>query len=515
MSRPVAVGHTDSDKDLAWAAAPASGQNDQKQQQESESGYSYTGEAGEDHDALRAIKVPTSTWVRRYRSVAFQMVIMALLAFSGPSMSNAISNLGGGGLATPYTANTASATQYSVSAFIAMLGGPIVGTLGIPLCCIIGGIGFPLSGSGFYVNSKYGIQWYLIFAKAMYGITSAFLYVAEAAAMISYPEEHRRGFYISVWVGMRNVGSIIGGAISFGLNIARNGAGGVSVNTYLVFLGFECLGVPAALLLSPTRKVIRDDGFGVPILPKKSWRRELKLLWEHHKQRRTLMLIPVFALTYFGDGVWGTYMSLHFSVRSRALSTLICSLAAVFVNLAFGKILDTKKWGPRRKAIIAFWVFTIPGLAMLIWVMINLHWFGTQPVSLRLDYAAHPGRWVACWFPNLIYATMSWTSQTLVYWVLGQFASDVTTNARTGGVFRSWETVGQAVSYGINSHVGNKYVPFGIYFGLFVIAMPLFWQVVQTLPEHTKVANIADEDGHVIDDAVAGKAVVPVVDARN
>ncbi|WVQ94653.1 hypothetical protein IAU59_001733 [Kwoniella sp. CBS 9459] len=437
--------------------------------------------------------------MRRYRSVAFQMVIMAVLAFSGPSMSNAISNLGGGGLATPYTANTASATQYSVSAFIAMLGGPIVGTLGIPWCCIIGGIGFPLSVLGFYVNSKYGIQKYLIFAKAIYGITSAFLYVAEAAAMISYPEEHRRGFYISVWVGMRNVGSIIGGAISYGLNIAKRGAGGVSVNTYLVFLGLECLGVPAALLLSPTRK---------------SWRREIKLLWEHHKQPRTLMLIPMFALTYFGDGVWGTYMSLHFSVRSRALSTLLCSLAAVFVNLAFGKILDTKRWGPKRKATVAFWVFTIPGLTMLIWVMVNLHWFATQPTSLRLDYAAQPGRWVACWFPNLIYATMSWTSQTLVYWVLGQFASDVTTNARTGGVFRSWETVDQAVSYGINSHVGNKYVPFGIYFGLFVIAMPLFWQGLNDLPEHTKIVNIADEDGHVIDDAAAAKATLPVVDAR-
>ena len=72
---------------------------------------------------------------------------------------------------------------------------------------------------------------------------SAFLYIAEAAAMLSYPEEHRRGMYISIWVGMRNVGSIIGGAISFGLNIASNGAGGVTTNTYLVFLGMECIGM--------------------------------------------------------------------------------------------------------------------------------------------------------------------------------------------------------------------------------------------------------------------------------
>ena len=123
-----------------------------------------------------------------------------------------------------------------------MFGGPLISAIGIPAACMIGALGFPLSGSGFYVNSKYGIQWYLILAKGIYGITSAFLYIAEAAAMISYPEEHRRGRYISIWVGMRNVGSIIGGAITYGLNIKNNGAGGVSTNTYLVFLGMECIG---------------------------------------------------------------------------------------------------------------------------------------------------------------------------------------------------------------------------------------------------------------------------------
>lgn len=102
----------------------------------------------------------------------------------------------------------------------------------------------------------------------------------------------------------------------------------------------------------------------------------------------------------------------------------------------------------------------------------------------------------------------SWMSQTLVYWVLGQFASDVTTNARTGGVFRSWETVGQAISYGINSKVANKFVPFGIYFGLYVVAMPLFWVVLQDLPVESKVPNVVDEDGVVIEDSGKGSAVL-------
>lgn len=91
-------------------------------------------------------------------------------------------------------------------------------------------------------------------------------------------------------------------------------------------------------------------------------------------------------------------------------------------------------------------------------------------------------------------------SQTLLYWMLGQFASDVTTNARTGGVFRSWETVGQAVSYGINAHASNKFVPFGIYMGLFAIGTPLFYMVLSEVPAERIVPHIVDDEGHVVGD---------------
>lgn len=83
-------------------------------------------------------------------------------------------------------------------------------------------------------------------------------------------------------------------------------------------------------------------------------------------------------------------------------------------------------------------------------------------------------------------------SQTLVYWMLGQFASDVTTNARTGGVFRSWETVGQAVSYGINAHTTNKYIPFSIYIAAFVVAMPGFYITLNEIPEQSKEIRVVE-----------------------
>lgn len=44
------------------------------------------------------------------------------------------------------------------------------------------------------------------------------------------------------------------------------------------------------------------------------------------------------------------------------------------------------------------------------------------------------------------------------YWLISCYAKDVQTNARNAGVFRSLEAVGQAVSYGINSHAENLFV---------------------------------------------------------
>ena len=62
-----------------------------------------------------------------------------------------------------------------------MFGGPLISTIGIPAACMVGAVGFPLSGSGFYVNSKYGIQWYLIFAKGIYGISKFSLALSQTS----------------------------------------------------------------------------------------------------------------------------------------------------------------------------------------------------------------------------------------------------------------------------------------------------------------------------------------------
>ena len=95
--------------------------------------------------------------------------------------------------------------------------------------------------------------------------------------------------------------------------------------------------------------------------------------------------------------------------------------------------------------------------------------------------------------------------QTFVYWTLGQFASDVGTNARTGGVFRAWQTVGQAVSYGIDSHELSPWINISLMLALTVISAPCLLTVVEQIPKEARDIVVVDENRTVVGVAHNGK----------
>lgn len=80
-------------------------------------------------------------------------------------MNDAISNLGGGGLSTPYLANLAISLNYASGALITLFGGPLINKFGIKVACIIAALSMPLAGSGYYVSARYHVDWYLLFSR--------------------------------------------------------------------------------------------------------------------------------------------------------------------------------------------------------------------------------------------------------------------------------------------------------------------------------------------------------------
>lgn len=80
-------------------------------------------------------------------------------------MSDAISNLGGGGLSTPYLANLANGLQYAAGCLLTLFGGPLINKFGIKWSCIVAAVAMPLAGSAFYVSARYHVDWYLLTAR--------------------------------------------------------------------------------------------------------------------------------------------------------------------------------------------------------------------------------------------------------------------------------------------------------------------------------------------------------------
>lgn len=216
----------------------------------------------------------------------------------------------------------------------------------------------------------------------------------------------------------------------------------------------------------------------------------------------------------------GTYLNLHFSVRARALSSMImrkytsshlhrlqiliygdCSACLVIVMvIAYGKLLDTAHWSQKKRAWIAFAFWAIPQAACFIWIGIEYSKFGGGATD-ALDYklyvlskqcpqnntnlcSRHTKRWVEAYLPYLIMFSTGYWCQLSIYWILGTFSTDVGSSSRTGGLFRAFETAGQAVSYAINSKTGSDArIPFYVNAGLLVLTIPSMVFLIRLVPE--------------------------------
>ncbi|KFY89965.1 hypothetical protein V500_05361 [Pseudogymnoascus sp. VKM F-4518 (FW-2643)] len=411
-------------------------------------------------------------------------------------MSDAISNLGGGGLSTPFLANLATSLNCAAGFIVALCGGPLINKIGIRWSCVLAAMTMPLAGSGYYVNARFGVDWYLLFSRVVGGFFDGFLYVAETTAMLSYPNQNDRGLFLGIWSAMRNTGSIVGGSINFYTNYKTSSAGGIAWSTYLIFVGFECTGVIWAFMLSPTSKVRHADGSKAATSTDISWAAEFQALWKHIQNKKTwLMFFPAFYSFFYG-GTLGTYLALHFSVRTRALSSLITPTVTIPMVVAYGRLMDQQRWSQMRRAWLGVLIWLVPQVGCFIWIGIEYRKFGTEKTTL--DYLLHTSQWAEAYLPYIIIFSTGYLCQLSLYWILGTFSTDVKASARTGGLFRAFETLGQAVSYAINSNAdADPRHALYVNCALLVLVVPCLVGLIRMVPEKP-AWNDVDVDGPLL-----------------
>ncbi|KAJ4130471.1 hypothetical protein NW754_009524 [Fusarium falciforme] len=251
-----------------------------------------------DHGTATAEEISIPRWKRVWQHSLTQMMLLSIQAFCGPAMSDAIAGLGGGGLATPRVSNIATALRYAMLACTCFMGGPIVNKLGVKWALVIGSMSFPVQGSAYYCNSKFGNQWYLILSGVIGGIGTGCWYVAEAGAIMTLAPSGARGKYLALWIVSRNLGQLVGGAINLSKNHEKGVSGGVTPDTYIAFLIIECMALPFAFMITPFERVIRSDGTHIVTAEALSTKQEVRRIAKTMTSR-LIVLSSLWALWSF------------------------------------------------------------------------------------------------------------------------------------------------------------------------------------------------------------------------
>ncbi|KAJ5502605.1 Major facilitator superfamily domain general substrate transporter [Penicillium fimorum] len=381
-----------------------------------------------------------------------------------------MNGLGVGGSQSPDLVNTANALLYALMT-VTCFGGPLItNAIGFRWTLTLGSLGYPLYAAGLYLNNRTGATWLVYLGCVTCGISAGFFWSVEGAVATGYPEQHKRGRYIATWFTFRNFGNIIGGAVSLGINHSVNHLGQVGYQTYLAFIAIQCLGLVIGPLLSNPEKVQRDDGTSIEAPRGIHWRDELRAMWRLARSRSILLLVPLF--WYFGwiQAYPGTYLATYFTVRARALGSLMSAVVGTLATWLGGSLVDLP-WLKNRKhrAIVTFILIALMNSATWIWaVIIQNEYRHTNPVLDWGDQSSF-GRGFGLYLFERISLGLV---ENYIYWCIGNLSDSPGDQIRYSSLLRGIETAAVAVGFGVQAVPTALIATASINLGLWLIALP-------------------------------------------
>jgi hypothetical protein len=197
----------------------------------------------------------------------------------------------------------------------------------------------------------------------------------------------RLTFSAGIWLGLRELGQLIGSSIQLSLNVGSGKRGRVGYSTYLVLIALQCLGLPLAFLISSPHKVIRSDGSKLPHTEtNKSIKEQFRRWGALVKRKQFFLLIPILVGFNWNTTYLGIYLVKYFSVRARALASLSSGIAATAANIFWGWFFDLKYFSRPQLARVT-WVFlAVTMTALFGWQFAMEIEYGKASPAVTLDW---------------------------------------------------------------------------------------------------------------------------------
>lgn len=426
-------------------------------------------------------------WRNTYRNPLAQVIILGLICFLLPGMFNAINGLGAVGKADATitdNANTALAVTFAVCSILA---GGFFNLVGHRVLLILGGFTYIL-----YIGSYLSYNTvFVISAGAILGVGAGFLWTAQGAIMLSYPEEENKGLYISIFWTIFNCGAIIGSVVSLAIEW-HNDNNHVSNETYIAFMVIMGVGTSLTVLLLPPSQIQRRDGSQlIAKTQSTSVSAEVMAILKLFKDWKMLCLIPMFFssnwfYTYQFNAVNGGGV---FTTRTRGMNGTLYWIAQLIGSFLMGRLLDYKHAERRKRAVCGLSILFVATMAI---------WGGgwafqdtftrasakTLDVSTKIDLS-DSRRYAGPVVLYTLYGSFDAMWQTYCYWLMGALTNETEVAARLTGFYKAIQNAGAAcagqvdakkVSYAVELLINWVLLILGI-----IVAIPVALSLKDTL----------------------------------
>ncbi|KAB5529014.1 major facilitator superfamily domain-containing protein [Coniochaeta sp. 2T2.1] len=442
----------------------------------------------------REAKYPV-TW---YRSTVFASFMVAGTAFTCPGIFGALNGMGAGGGASPDISNAANSVVFAIIAIGSLFVGAICNHISPKWTLAIGCIGYAPYAAGLYLVDQKKGEWLLLFGAVTCGLSACFLWVASGAVFLGYTEENRKGFATALKFSCQNLGASIGGIISLALNVRRSYRGSISKATYIVLMTIMCLGTPFALLLPTTSKVQRNDGRKVVIKKAPSIWKEFRILGKLLKNPTVIALGPLMLYAQWFLSYQWQFNYTYFTVRSRALNSMMFYFGGLIASMSLGWFLDWDKLPRQTRAKIGFFVVLITsGTSWILAQAVQANYIKTKPT---LDWG-EPGFGLGC-FLFMLWGVSDPLVTTYKYWIAGTLTNNINEATFLAALINSVGGLGSTFGFVVSKMKTNYNGACAINTTLFFISMPsLAWVVftrISNTSHGTSLTGLADaeeEDG--------------------
>ncbi|KAL5337789.1 major facilitator superfamily domain-containing protein [Aspergillus crustosus] len=463
--------------------------------------------------------VKVGPWTLPYfASPQTQLILVSFVCFLCPGMYNSVSGLGGGGQLDLSAISKSNTATYSTFAVVGFFAGSIANRIGLRLTFSFGGFGYFLYVASLLCYNHTANLGFLIFAGALLGVCAGLLWCAQGAVMMSYPREHEKGKYISIFWVIFNLGGVIGGLIPLGQNM-HNTTSTVNDGTYIAFMVLMVAGFILAWGLADSKHIVRSDGSRVVTIKNPTWKSELLGLYE--TLRTDWWIITFFPMFLASNWFYGYHFNAingsYFSIRTRALNSILYWLMQMVGAFLFGLILDLKFLKrPARAKLVWGLLFA---LTMGVWGGGYAFQRSYTRETVARDKDWEDSGYIGPMFMYMFYGFFDAAFQTCAYWFMGSLSNNSRKLANYAGFYKGIQSAGAAGMWAMDFNGTSYMTMFASCWGLIgaslLIAAPVIFFRIKDHTDLEEDLKFSDETAEEVTGfAVVEQAHQPVPEKR-